>query len=384
MTIQLFSAALVAILSSSAISALIVLSQGWHGKHTLDHDLTGVQKFHKHAVPRIGGLAVAGAIVLTIAYSYFRAPTLYSERDLKNAALLFLAAMPVFFAGITEDLTKRVSVKARLAASVASALLASWLLGATVDRLDIWGFDVLLAWTPFALVITAVTVAGGINSINIIDGFNGLAASTAAIMLAALAVVAWQVGDNFVTTLAVVGIGGTLGFLILNFPAGKLFLGDGGAYFLGFWVSETVVLLLVRNDRVSAWQILSICAYPVIEVLFSIYRRKIVRKTNPGEPDGLHMHTLVYRRVASRIVGRHSQHPWKRNAVVTCVIAPWIVAMVLLSVVAGGAASASVMIVVVQLIAYITVYARLVRGRWGLRNVRASTRKPNENRLSSS
>jgi UDP-N-acetylmuramyl pentapeptide phosphotransferase/UDP-N-acetylglucosamine-1-phosphate transferase len=369
MTVHLVAIALATAGISAAISILIVLSQGWHGKHTLDHDLEGVQKFHTTAVPRIGGVAIFLAIILTLlSGSSAIFPDFLSSQDLLTAKRLLIAGLPAFLAGAVEDLTKKVSVKMRLVASLASALIASWLLGATVTELDIWGVDTLLAWVPFALLVTAVVVAGGINAINIIDGFNGLAASVVVVMLGALGAVGWHVGDKLVAELAVLGLGAAVGFLVVNYPTGRLFLGDGGAYFLGFWVAEVAVLLLVRNEAVNAWQILSICAYPVIEVLYSMYRRKIVRQASPGSPDGLHLHTLVYRRVVSRLVRNDMDKPWKRNAAVVCITLPWIAVAALLSVYAGTSLLGGVLIVCAQLVAYIAVYARLVRGRWGFRS----------------
>jgi UDP-N-acetylmuramyl pentapeptide phosphotransferase/UDP-N-acetylglucosamine-1-phosphate transferase len=370
-TIRLLIAGLVATGASAAVSVLIVKSQSWHGKHTLDHDLEGVQKFHTAAVPRIGGVSVIAAIFLSLLLCDYIALGLLPRAHVESGILLLIAGLPTFIAGITEDLTKKVSVKARLVASIASALLASWLLGATVDALDIWGVDSLLTWMPFALLVTAITVSGGVNAINIIDGFNGLAASTVLVMLAALGAVGWQVGDYLVVELAVLGIGAVCGFLMVNYPKGRLFLGDGGAYFLGFWVAEIVVLLLVRNTSINAWQVLSICGYPIIEVLYSIHRRRFVRQVSPGAPDGLHLHTLVYRRVVPKFLPHNASQPWKRNAAVTFVIMPWVVASSVLSVWAGRTVGGAMGIVVIQLVVYIAIYTRLVRGRWGGRNAPA-------------
>jgi UDP-N-acetylmuramyl pentapeptide phosphotransferase/UDP-N-acetylglucosamine-1-phosphate transferase len=367
MTIQLLCTALLATGASAAASVLIVFSQKWHGTLTFDHDLTGIQKFHQVAVPRVGGLAIVVAIFVTLLFCAYVVPDLISRSDLVRVLLLLIAGLPAFLAGITEDLTKKVSVKVRLFSSMLSALAASWLLGATIDELNIWGVDAMLAWTPFALIVTAVTVAGGVNAINIIDGFNGLAGTTVVIMLAAFGAVGWHVGDMLIVELSLIGLGAALGFLTVNYPKGHLFLGDGGAYFLGFWVAEMAVLLLVRNASVNAWQALSICAYPIIEVVYSIYRRKILRHASPSAPDALHLHTLVYRRVVSRILSRDAYRPWTRNAAVTCIIAPWIIVAALLSVTTGGTILSSMGLVVAQIGIYIVVYARLVRGKWGLR-----------------
>jgi len=361
---QFFQLGLIVFGASFAACMLIVLSQKWHGGLSHDHDLDGVQKVHTTAVPRIGGVGVVVGLVLGFLYFQHQFAA-QAQASLSREILLLLAAsLPAFVAGVVEDMTKRVSVKARLAATALSAVIASALLGATVNELDLWGIDTLLAFAPFAVLVTAVVVAGGSNAINIIDGFNGLSSSTIMIMAAGLAAVGFQHGDSLVVTLGVLGIGATLGFLAVNYPRGKLFLGDGGAYFLGFWVSEMAVLLLVRNSSVNAWQVLAICAYPVIEVLFSMYRRKVIQKVSPGAPDALHLHTLVFRRLVFKHVRQDAARPWKRNAAVVCVIAPAVAVCVASSVVLGASAPVSLVIVAAQLAMYVLVYGRLVRGRW--------------------
>jgi UDP-N-acetylmuramyl pentapeptide phosphotransferase/UDP-N-acetylglucosamine-1-phosphate transferase len=358
---------LTAWVASFVISQLIVRSQKWHGRLTHDHDLGGVQKVHTTAVPRIGGLAVIGGILLGFVLFQQIFPGQVSASRASRIYLLLGASLPAFLAGLIEDFTKRVSVRVRLVATALSALVASLVLGATVGELDIWGLDALLTIAPLAIVATAVFVAGGSNAINIIDGFNGLSGSTIIIMAIGLAAVGLQVGDSFVAVLGALCAGATLGFLMLNYPSGKMFLGDGGAYFLGFWVSEMAVLLLVRHPELSAWQILAICGYPIIEVLFSIYRRKFVRKVSPGAPDALHLHGLVFRRLVFKYVRRDAARPWKRNAMVPCFMAPAVAACVAVSVWFGQSTPAAVAIVVAQVVLYIAVYGRLVRGRWTVR-----------------
>lgn len=361
---QLFKIGALSALMSFAFSVLIVWSQKWHGKHSHDHDLDGVQKFHGTAVPRIGGIAVAAGILVGMGAFASLYPGEIKASRCSRILLLLAASLPAFIGGISEDVTKKVSVRVRLFATVCSSLIASVLLGATVDGLDIWGVDALLTVAPIAIVVTAVVVAGGANAMNIIDGFNGLSGSVIVIMAGALGVVAWEVGDSFVAILSVLCVGATIGFLLINYPSGKLFLGDGGAYFCGFWVSEIAVLLLVRNPAVNAWQVLSICAFPIIEVLFSMYRRKVIQNRSVGAPDALHLHTLIYRRLVSRFIARDPDHPWRRNAGVTFVMAPWIAMAAAISVVAGGTIIGGVLIVLGQFAIYIAVYGRLVRGRW--------------------
>jgi UDP-GlcNAc:undecaprenyl-phosphate GlcNAc-1-phosphate transferase len=83
----------------------------------------------------------------------------------------------------------------------------------------------------------------------------------------------------------------------LELPQGPHFLGDGGAYTIGFWVATLSVLVVARNPSVSPWFAVLVNAYPIMETLFSIWRRKVHQGKSPGMPDAAHFHSLIYRRV---------------------------------------------------------------------------------------
>jgi len=185
----------------------------------------------------------------------------------------------------------------RLLLTMLAAAFGVWLLGAVIPRLEIPGFDTLLKWAPFAIAFTMFAVGGVANAINIIDGYNGLAAGHAVIVLAAMAWVSALVGDDFLFTSALAMIGALLGFLIWNYPKGKIFLGDGGAYLLGFWLAELSVLLVVRHPEVSPWFPMLLLVYPIFETLFSMYRRKFIQGQSPGQPDRMHLHQVIYMRL---------------------------------------------------------------------------------------
>jgi UDP-N-acetylmuramyl pentapeptide phosphotransferase/UDP-N-acetylglucosamine-1-phosphate transferase len=310
---------------SVVLTGWVVHRLGRVGSLALDHDVSGPQKFHAHAVPRVGGVGIFLGMLAGVALLTWMAATF------EPLALLLLAcSLPAFGAGLVEDLTKRVSPTQRLLATVVSAALAFWILGAQITRSDIPGLDTLLAISAGAFVATLLAVAGIANSVNIIDGFNGLASMCVVIMLAAIAYVAFQVGDTLVGSLALLGIGAVLGFFVWNFPGGMIFLGDGGAYFLGFYVAELSILLLVRNSQVSPLFPLLVCIYPVFETLFSIYRRRFLRAVPPSMPDGIHLHSLIYRRLLRWAVGdRSAKALIRRNSMTS----PFLWALCMLSVV---------------------------------------------------
>ncbi len=260
-----------------------------------DSDLDGPQKFHTRPVPRVGGVAIMFGLVGAVA--------VLGLRDRGNAWLtwqLLGASLPMFLAGLAEDITKNISPRRRLVFTALSAALLVWLLDATIERTDLPLLDTVVAYPLGALLVTIFVVTGVTNSFNIIDGFNGLASMCGVLILLSVAWVAAQVGDALVASLALAGIGALLGFFVWNFPRGLIFLGDGGAYLLGFIVAELAILLLHRNARVSPMFPLLVCIYPVFETVFSIYRRWFLRKLPPGLPDGIHLHSLIYRRLLRR------------------------------------------------------------------------------------
>ena len=283
---------LLAFVASLMVTLGVIHLSKTHGRFSLDHDVSGPQKFHARPVPRIGGVGIVAGLVAALALLHWTAPSAS-----QTGTVLMVCALPCFAGGLIEDLTKRVSPRMRLIATAVSAALAAWVLDAAITRADIPVVDLLVATTTGSLVVTVFAVAGIANSINIIDGFNGLASMCAMIMLAALAYVAFQVGDIVLVELCVATVGAVLGFFLWNFPGGLIFLGDGGAYFMGFYLAEVAILLLARNPTVSPMFPLLLCIYPVFETLFSIYRRLVVKRVHPGVPDVAHLHHLIYKRL---------------------------------------------------------------------------------------
>jgi len=311
MTAEIWLVYAIALLVSCGAAACIVLTQRWHGVFSHDHDLNGAQKFHEQPVPRIGGIA----LMLGMAAAAWLTNSLHEESKEANVPMFFiLASLPAFFAGLLEDVTKTVSVRNRLLMTFFSAALAVWLFGASLPRLNILGLDFFMTYAPIAAVVTCFAVAGVANAVNIIDGFNGLASGSVAIMLLGLAGLAWIYQDAMLIILCLSGAAALLGFMVLNFPFGKIFLGDGGAYLAGFWLAECAVLLVVRNPDVSAWAVLLCCVYPIWETIFSIWRKTFYRKTGMGRPDRVHFHMLVYRRLVTQRVGYKSPH-WLKHGV---------------------------------------------------------------------
>jgi UDP-N-acetylmuramyl pentapeptide phosphotransferase/UDP-N-acetylglucosamine-1-phosphate transferase len=354
------SAAIIGFGAGVFAALLLVATQPWHRRLTVDPQ-RGVQKLHKVPTPRVGGLvvlsgALAGGLALpsmgissggaaepALGLSLW-GPSFMVQSSLVQSSLVqsslgpsflglslwglvALGALPAFLAGLLEDLTKRVSVRLRLLATCLSGLLFAQLSGYRITAVDIPGLDWLLGfWLP-SVLLTAVAVGGIANAVNLIDGVNGLAAGTAIIIFAAFAVIAFRLEDLPLLLMCLVVIGALASFLLLNFPMAYLFLGDAGAYTVGYLLAVVAVMLPARNPSLSPLVGLLALSYPVIETMVSVHRRwarqsgghraRLGLSMRPGrhpgarfslrpagrigQPDRLHLHSLVYRDCARRL-----------------------------------------------------------------------------------
>jgi UDP-N-acetylmuramyl pentapeptide phosphotransferase/UDP-N-acetylglucosamine-1-phosphate transferase len=212
------------------------------------------------------------------------------------------------------------------------------------------------------VLFTAFAVGGVANSINIIDGFNGLAAGAVLIMLAAFGFISRAVGDIPLAFSCLVIAGAVLGFFLVNWPSGKIFLGDGGAYFLGFALAWIAVLLPFRNPSVSHWVSLLVCSYPVVEVLFSYMRRARRINHHPSHPDRLHMHHLIHARIVQHLFSGTSKAQHNGLTSPFCwlfVLTPAISACLLYQSRNWVIASS-----LIFCFAYVMIYRRLSRFKW--------------------
>jgi hypothetical protein len=131
------------------------------------------------------------------------------------------------------------------------------------------------------------------------------------------------VGDSVVVNLCMVLGVAIVGFMLVNFPRGLMFLGDGAAYFIGFALVQIWMLLLARNLGISTWFVVAVAAHPTMETVFSMYRRRVYGRRGGAftAADRLHLHSLVYRRRTLALVHRMPWLPrWAPNALAACMV----------------------------------------------------------------
>ena len=261
------------------------------------------QRFHLGHIPRLGGagILIGTACAWLVAGLTGNLP-FRVDWPLRSVLLLLLGVLPAVLGGIAEDVTQRLPARVRLVLTTASAALLCWGLGLGVYRLDVPLADQWLQATPvLAIWIAILAISGLPHAFNLIDGYNGLAGTVAMLISLALTHVALQLGDRQLAAMLVCLVGATLGFLLWNYPHGKIFAGDGGAYMWGLVVAVGCIQLVQRHAVVSPWFPMLLLMYPVWETVFSIYR-KAARGISPGTPDALHFHQLVFRRIVRVVI----------------------------------------------------------------------------------
>lgn len=336
--------------SSFLICLIIIVTQQWHGKFSHDHS-AGVQKIHTQPTPRVGGIAILFGLTLSLFFASNL--TIY---PLLSA--MILSALPVFLLGTLEDITKSISPTMRLWAAMISGVLAWWLTGFALTSVDVWGVDYLLSFTPVAVVFTAFCIAGMANAINVIDGLNGLASGAMLIALLFLSAIAYSAGDFIYVYICLLIAAVAFGFILFNFPFGKIFLGDGGAYLLGFLGGGLAVMLPMRNESISVWAPLLVFSYPILEVLFSIFRRRR-RAHSPYHPDRLHLHSLIQARLFKNLT-RNWLRPLQNSF---ASLIPWCFMLLgnLLALQFKGSTPALMLCFIFMAITYSFIYTYLVR-----------------------
>lgn len=339
-----------ATLVAFSVALLLVMTQKWHGALSLDTD-DGVQKFHDTPTPRVGGLALLAGLLTGLILLQGEARSIL--------AMILICGLPAFFAGLVEDTTKSVSPRLRLLSALLSGaafLVFSGALAPLAAPLVPENAGPIFSGCIFLLGGLGIIVglAGTTNAINIIDGFHGLAAGSLLIMSATLAGLAVFEGDWNLAIAIGVFAGAILGFMMLNFPGGFLFLGDAGAYLSGFVLGAFAVLLSSRTD-VSAFVAILVMAYPVYETLFSMFRKSRRAGSSPTQPDRVHLHMLVSRRFGRFIAFGLERPDWK-NPLTGALMWPFSLVAACLAILAQGTNAGGILGLVIFALFYARVY----------------------------
>lgn len=252
-------------------------------------DRPGTRKMHFTPIPRIGGTVIALAMFCGAVPMLFLLPNsaMPNEGWHHQVIALLCLSLTMCLVGFIDDLyglRARVKLVAQLAAAVAACSF-----GIRIDVLGLVDNNVLeLRWLTWP--ITILWIVGVTNAVNLIDGLDGLAAGIAAITCAAVAIFSVYTDQIVMGMLMLAMLGSLTGFLFYNFNPARVFMGDSGTLFLGFFLGCSSVICSSKAHTIVgiALPLLSL-GLPVFDTVLSIIRRLLERRS-PFSPDRGHIH----------------------------------------------------------------------------------------------
>ena len=223
------------------------------------------RRVHTQAMPFLGGIAIFASFVITV--------LLFLPLDRSTFAIL-IGATVIVISGILDDL-RDLSPKAKLLFQISAAIIL--VLGGIKIEFITNPFSststlVMIGW--LSIPITIFWIVGITNTVNLIDGLDGLAAGVAMISSISLMLVAYKFSYTEITILAAIVAGGCLGFLPFNFNPAKIFMGDTGALFLGFILAAISIEGIMKSVATIAVVVpIIILGIPIFDTTFAIFRR---------------------------------------------------------------------------------------------------------------
>ncbi len=250
-------------------------------------DTPDARKVHTVPIPRLGGVAIFLGFFCALAAVEFLVPGRVFPREGPFVGL-FLGAVMIFVLGIADDL-KPLPAKFKLAVQIAAASVAVYF-GVRIEVLSnpVGGLWLLPVFVTVPLTI--FWLVGITNTINLIDGLDGLAGGVSLIAASTTALIAWQTRQLDIALLAIALVGATVGFLRYNWNPAKVFMGDSGSLFLGFTLAATSVVGLLKVAAAAAVLVpVLILGVPIFDTTFAIVRRAL-RRQPIFSPDRGHLH----------------------------------------------------------------------------------------------
>lgn len=245
----------------------------------------GKQRVHLKEIPRLGGLLIFFFLIFIVFLDFEQSSLLCN---------LLISSLPILILGVKEDIFHNTSNYARLIGMMLSIIFFFTIHSMIFPKIDIPILGEIISnyyvSLPFFLFASLVII----NGTNLIDGMNGLMAFATLSQLVALLFLSISSTDYEISIVIVLLIVPMLIFLFFNFPLGRVFIGDFGAYFIGFMMSMIVIILFGRNPQLLSWNAVLILFYPSIELLFSFIRKIFIDKIGSQTADNKHLHTLLF------------------------------------------------------------------------------------------
>ena len=286
---ELFQTSLLISLFFMTFLYIVIISQWnkWLQKLKFIKSYQGIQRAHEGEIPRMGGLVTY--IGLFICCSLYQ-----NDQVMQFMQCILISSIPLMILSLKEDLFHNTKAITRLIFMGFSSVLffLYYDISFPVIELPIFG-DWLLNSEIFRVLFFTICVLVIINGSNLIDGVNGLLPITALMQCLCLFYITYEYNDSVNSIRLCYLVLPIIIFMLFNYPLGKIFLGDSGAYFIGFYVSMLTIIIFSDNQNIPTWYAALILIYPAFETLFSVIRKTIERKS-PFDADQHHLHIKIF------------------------------------------------------------------------------------------
>ena len=253
------------------------------------------QKIHEGEVPRVGGLLFLSSFLFSFIFTKISYLSLILP--------LLIGSLIIFLFSFYEDLKQSLSPYFRL-----SILFVGSFIFVFFSKLPDINITILLFVKDYEIIkillfILSLTLL--MNGFNFIDGLNGLSSFNFISIMSSILYIGYSYNDDFIVKLSTFVIVISIFILLLNFPFGKIFLGDSGSYVYALFSGALIIYLFERHNQLPTLLAMVVLSYPITEMLFSILR-KILRKYSPLKPDLNHLHHLVFRKLQGNLKTRNN------------------------------------------------------------------------------
>ena len=239
------------------------------------------RRMHKQPIPRLGGLAIFSGCVIAL--------LTFAQISLQLRGIL-IGAVIIVAVGIMDDI-RPLSAGVKLILQIVSSLIAvghGVLIPAIANPFpfggEYWYFGI------WSIPITVIWIVAVTNSVNLIDGLDGLAAGVSTIGALTMLIISLLMGDVAMATICAALVGACTGFIPYNMNPAKIFMGDTGSTFLGYMLATISVLGLFKFHAVISFVVpFIILGLPIYDTT-SAFTRRILRGQNPMTADRSHTH----------------------------------------------------------------------------------------------
>lgn len=244
-------------------------------------DRPNERKIHKNLTPRMGGIIIYAITIVAITAYY---------RDLNHIRLLVLSSMVIVSTGIFDD-TIGVKWSNKFILQFFAVLGVIYFLAPSFETVSLFGLDIP---QPFSYILLFIFILGVINSVNLLDGMDGLVSGFSLLVSMVLLFMAFGTGNALLLIITASLVGSILGFLKYNaFPA-RVFLGDTGSLMLGFFlvVSSLMITLDYSPANLDLTFSLILFGVPIVDTL-KVMAVRIFDGKSPFLPDKRHIHHVI-------------------------------------------------------------------------------------------